>query len=126
MHALQEKLLSLADGKNLGAMTLREIGGFIGETSPQKIKHHLAQLEKRGLIRIDKKEGVIERTGKAGWVKGLLHDAKLLTIPIIGSANAGPAQIFANTNIEGYLRVSSNLLERPSARSSHRLFALKV
>lgn len=126
MHTLQEKLLALADRKNLGQMTLREIGGLVGETSPQKIKHHLAQLEKRGLIRVNKKEGVIERTGKSGWVKSLLKDARLLTIPIIGSANAGPAQIFANTNVEGYLRVSSNLLERSSARSLHRLFALKV
>jgi len=57
-------------------------------------------------------------------VKGILKNAKLLSIPILGAANAGPATIFANTNIEGYLRVSSTLLERP--RLAHRLFALKV
>ena len=32
--------------------------------------------------------------------------------------------VFANSNIEGYLRVSSTLV--PRQRSSHRLFALKV
>ena len=39
------------------------------------------------------------------------------------SGECGPAQIFAESNIQGYLRVSSTLLDR---RSQHRLFALKV
>ncbi len=57
-------------------------------------------------------------------VAGILKNAKLLSIPILGSANAGPAMVFANSNIEGYLRISSTLVARP--RLSHRLFALKV
>ena len=57
-------------------------------------------------------------------VKGILKNANLLSIPILGAANAGPAMVFANSNIEGYLRVSSTLIERP--RLTHRLFALKV
>ena len=68
MHTIQEKLLKLSETKNLGQMTLREIGSFIGETSPQKVKHHLQQLEKRGLIRIDKKAGIIEKAGKGGLI----------------------------------------------------------
>lgn len=123
MHKIQEKLLQQADKKNLGKYTLREIGGFVGETSPQKIKHHLQQLEKRGFIRVDKANGLIEKASEQGSIKGILKNARLLSIPILGSANAGPAMIFANSNIEGYLRVSSNLLERPTG---HRLFALKV
>jgi repressor LexA len=125
MHTIQQKLLALAEKKNLGNYTLREIGGFVGETSPQKIKHHLQQLEKRGFIHINKMEHTITSTKQQGTtVKGILKNAKLLSIPILGAANAGPAMVFANSNIEGYLRVSSTLLERP--RLSHRLFALKV
>lgn len=123
MHKIQEKLLQQADKKNLGKYTLREIGAFVDETSPQKIKHHLQQLEKRGFIRVDKSHGLIEKIGEQSSVKGLLKNARLLSIPILGSANAGPAMVFANSNIEGYLRVSSSLLERPTG---HRLFALKV
>lgn len=123
MHKIQEKLLQLSEKKNLGKYTLREIGGFVGETSPQKIKHHLQQLEKRGFINIDKNNHLIERAAQQGSLKGILKNARLLSIPILGSANAGPAMVFANSNIEGYLRVSSNLLERPT---THRLFALKV
>ena len=122
MHSIQEKLLKLAQEKNLGHMTLREMGSFVGEHSPQKIKHHLQQLEKRGLIRVDKVKGLIEKTHH-GWVKGLLRKGRLLTIPILGAASAGPAQILAEENIEGYLRISSNLLRR---KANDNLFALKV
>jgi repressor LexA len=123
MHKIQEKLLQQADKKNLGKYTLREIGAFVGETSPQKIKHHLQQLEKRGFLRVNKNAGLIKKVGEQASIKGILKNGRLLSIPILGSANAGPATIFANANIEGYLRVSSNLLERPTG---HRLFALKV
>lgn len=47
--------------KNIGRWTLREIGALVGEKSPQKIKHHITQLEKRGLIRIDRVNDVIEK-----------------------------------------------------------------
>ena len=126
MHTIQQKLLVLAEKKNLGNFTLREIGGFVGETSPQKIKHHLQQLEKHGFIHANKMEHTITTTKQqeASTIKGILKNAKLLSIPILGAANAGPATIFANANIEGYLRISSTLLDRP--RLSHRLFALKV
>lgn len=125
MHKIQQKLLALAEKKNLGNLTLREIGGFVGETSPQKIKHHLTQLEKHGFITINKTEHMITTTKQQGTaVKGILKGANLLSIPILGAANAGPAMVFANSNIEGYLRVSSSLLPRP--RLAHRLFALKV
>ncbi len=125
MHIIQQKLLGLAEKKNLGRMTLREIGVFIGETSPQKVKHHLAQLEKKGFITVNKMEQTIETTRQQGaTAKSGLRGASLLSIPILGAANAGPAMVFANANIEGYLRVSSSLLEQ--RRVGHRLFALKV
>lgn len=124
MHELQQKLLRLAQDRNLGRLTLDEIGRLLGlkERSPQKVKHHLNQLEKRGLIRIDRSRGVVEKTSQ-GKVSGLLKKAKLLSLPILGAANAGPAQLFAEPNIEGYLRVSSTLLGR---RASKGIFALKV
>ncbi|MBI3765967.1 MAG: hypothetical protein HY277_05635 [Ignavibacteriales bacterium] len=122
MHILQEKLLKLAQEKNIGQYTLRQIGKFVGEESPQLIKHHLNQLERKGLIRIDRKMGLIERTGQKS-LSGLLKKARLLAIPVLGSANAGPAQLFAEENIEGFLRVSSTFVNVPA---THKLFALKV
>jgi repressor LexA len=122
MHLLQQKILKLAHEFNLGQHTLRQIGEMVGEVSPQKIKHHLQQLEKRGLIRIDKIKGIIEKSAQ-GSVSGLLTSARLLSIPILGSANAGPALLLAEQNIEGYLRISSTFI---GTRARHHLFALKV
>jgi repressor LexA len=122
MHELQEKLLKLAQEENLGLLTLREMGAKIGVRSPQIVKHHLGQLQKKGLVRIDKIKGIVEKT-QPGWVKGFLDTAKLLSIPIIGTANAGPALAIAEGNIEGYLRISSTLI-RP--KNVETFFALKV
>lgn len=123
MHEIQRKLLSLAENINLAELTLREIGAKIGETSPQKVKHHLQQLEKRGLIRIDKVKGIIEKAS-AGLVAGLGNTMRLFAIPILGAANAGPAVDISDQRIEGYLRVSSTMLLRK--RKADHLFALKV
>lgn len=122
VHRLQVKLLRIVQDKNLGQYTLREIGEFVGERSPQVIKHHLNQLEKKGLIRVDRAKRIIEKASQK-WVNGLLKNARLLAIPILGSANAGPARLFAEENIEGYLRVSSTMIPVPPTR---KLFALKV
>src|ERR1043165_4346625 len=103
MHELQWKLLNLAEDDNLGRYTLRALGAMIGEGAPQKIKHHLTQLEKRGLIRIDRSKSLIERT-RQGSVTSSLKGARLLSIPILGAANAGAANLAVQTHIEGYLK----------------------
>jgi SOS-response transcriptional repressor LexA len=93
--------------------------------SPQKIKHHLLQLQKRGFLTIDRSRGVMGRTPAApGWSKGLLNKPKkLFSIPIVGTANCGPATLFAEENFEGFLRVSSKLVGRSRPAG---LFALRA
>ena len=116
MHAIQEKLLKLIDDKNIGGFTLRQIGGLIGEKLPQKVKHHLSHLERKGFILIDRKNKKISRISnkaKAGDI--------FISIPIVGSANCGPANIYADQNIEGYLKISKRLA--PNKKS---VFALRA
>lgn len=108
MHKIQQNLLKLSGEKNLGAMTLREIGAQIGERYPQKIKHHLSQLEKKGFLKISKVKGIIEKT-KPGKIA---DTTSLLSVPILGTANCGPATFYADSNYEGYLKVSSSLLNK--------------
>ena len=124
MHSIQEKLLQVAENKNLGQMTLREIGALVGESSPQKVKHHMTQLQKKGLLKIDKAKGVVKKTMQE-WENALDGSSRILSIPILGAVNAGPAQIFAETNIEGFLKVSSALLS-PAPRDAQTFLALKV
>lgn len=116
MHALQKSLLEFTTSHDLGCMTLREIGLLVGETHPQKIKHHLAQLEQKGLIEINRTQRIIRRV-----YPEMASDKRLVTIPILGSADCGPATIFAEENIHGYLKISSKIIERKFG-----LFALKA
>lgn len=106
MHIIQEKILKLIDRKSIQGMTLRKIGEEIGEQFPQKVKHHLSQLESKGLIKINKKDKSVSRNNA-----GLIKNGDLISIPIVGSANCGVATIFANENIEGYIKISKNILK---------------
>jgi hypothetical protein len=91
-------------------MMAEEIG--MRSESPPKIKHHLLQLQKRGFLTIDRAKGVMARAeSRPTWAKGSL-DAKsrLLSIPLVGAANCVPATIFAEQNVQGFLRISSKLV----------------
>lgn len=127
MHEIQDKLLMLSREQNLAKLSLREIARLIGmpDEPPQKIKHHLTQLQKKGFLSIDRAKGIMERSdAKPGWSKGLLDKAaKLFSIPIIGTANCGPATIFAEQNFQGFLRVSSKLVGRTKPTG---LYAIKA
>jgi len=107
MHQIQQQLLQLAAKKNLGSMSLREIGALINVPAPQKVKHHLEQLEKKGLLSGRQGSGVLTKVKS-----GLDKSRRLVSLPIIGSANCGPATIYAEANIEGYLKISPKLLPR--------------
>lgn len=116
MHNIQEKLLQVMQNKNLNGMTLREIGEMIGEKFPQKVKHHLDQLQKRGLVKIDRTKKTIMKS-----IGGAIKNTQLISIPIVGAANCGPATIFANENIEGYLKISKTIL-----RKFKNIFAIRA
>ena len=116
MHYIQEKLLKLIDHQNISGLTLREVGSLVNETLPQKIKHHLSQLERKGFIIIDKKNSIIKRT--SGDIK---NSDVFISIPIYGTANCGPRTIYANQNLEGYLKVSKKMLPKKD-----KIFALRA
>jgi len=127
MHPIQKKLLELSKRKNLAKLSLREMASMIGmpEESPQKIKHHLLQLQKKGFITIDRNQGIMKRTKfTPTWASGLLKKAsQLFSIPIIGTANCGPANIFAEQNFQGFLKVSGKLIGKSKPDG---LFAIKA
>lgn len=122
MHKTQQLLLELSKKHNVARMTLREIARAIGlpDEAPQKIKHHLAQLEKKGFLRVDRVKGVSQTTKAESKKKS---GVKILAIPIIGTANCGPATVFAEQNFTGFLHVSARLVERAQAWG---LFAIKA
>ncbi len=109
MHHLQKQLLNLAHNQDLGVLSLRQIAKLVGvENKPQIVKHHLQQLEKHGLLQVNFDEKLIKPV-KRGFN---MPQAKRLffSLPIFGTANCGPATVFAEERIEGYLKVSAKML----------------
>ena len=109
MHILQEKLLNLADQHALGRLKLRQIAHLLGDPGlhPQKVKHHLSQLEKRGLLKVERNNGVIERIRS-----NATRQRSFISVPILGAANCGEALQLAEDHIEGYLRLSRSMLKK--------------
>lgn len=97
-------------------MSLRDIGKLIQEKSPQKIKHHLLQLEKNGFMQIDRLAKVMVKTRPYTSTR-----SSLMAIPIYGTANCGPATAYAEQEVEGYLRISGKLLSKKKG-----VFAIKA
>lgn len=116
MHDLQKRLLECVTRHDLGRMTLREIGELVGETHPQKVKHHLFQLEQKGLVEVDRPHKIVRKADPDRNSSG-----RFVVIPILGSADCGPATIFADENVQGYLKVSRKLIDGRSG-----LFAVRA
>jgi SOS-response transcriptional repressor LexA len=116
MHSIQQKLLKLADTYNIGNMSFRDVARILGEDHPQTVKHHLEQLEKKELIEWDKENKVITKK-----VTGVVSNIDFTTIPIMGSANCGQANVYADEKIEGHLKVSNKLLGNRNS-----VFAIKA
>jgi|WetSurMetagenome_2_1015567.scaffolds.fasta_scaffold01167_12 SOS-response transcriptional repressor LexA len=122
IHQIQQKLLILAKEKNLGDLTLRKIGDLIDETgSPQKIKHHLNKLIEKGLLLV----GADGKTLKPAS-GGLDERFKIISLPIIGSANCGEAAVCAEQKVEGYLKISLKILGDNFKNKIGELFVLRA
>lgn len=119
MHTIQQKILNLIDSCDLGKLSLRRIGMLVGvgDKHPQKIEFHLQQLERKGFIKRDKKNKTIKR------LRGKSPDDIFVSLPIVGAANCGEANIFADEKIEGFLKISRSLLKQ---KNTKKLFAIKA
>ncbi len=111
MHIIQKQLLDLiATHEDFGSYSLRKIAQMVGaEGKPQTAKYHLQKLAKDGLIQMNLEAGVIKLV-KRGYAKA--STSPIYSLPVVGSANCGPATIFAEQNIDQYLKISSSLLPR--------------
>ncbi len=95
--------------------SVREIGEAVGVTSTSTVHGHLAQLEKRGLIRRNPtKPRAIEVMDEDH-----LHSRLLPTVPLLGKVTAG-MPITAIEDIEGYMAMPSPV------HDADTVFALRV
>ncbi len=114
MLETREKIQRLARVMDINKLSYREIGRQIanpvsGSVHPQIVKNIIIKLKEEGLI------------SNAGNI--VATTARLVTIPILGKANAGPATHVAGSDELGTLKVSASLL--PNSNYSD-LYALEV
>jgi SOS-response transcriptional repressor LexA len=118
MHTIQEKILAVAGKQSLKGLSLRAIGDLIGEHNvPMTVKHHLTQLEKRGLLKIDWETKTYE-TVKRGTED---THSNFVNVPILGAADCGPARQVAEARPQGYLKMSKRIL-----KNGKGVFALRA
>ena len=107
------------------APSLQEICKHLGVSSPATVHEHLSALASKGFLEREKNQKrSITLTPLAPWERSSSTGESLespyantvgldsISLPIVGSANCGPADILAEENIEGYLKVSKSLLNR--------------
>lgn len=113
----------MAKVRDLSKLSYREIGRQLADSDdvyirvhPQNVIYHLDQLISGGLLEASQRP-------QKGQVTMPDFVVKLANIPIVGSANCGPANIFADERIEGYLRVSPTKLR---SKNYQHLYALRA
>jgi len=123
MHKIQQKILGLAENKNLAGLTLRQIGELISEKgSPQKIKHHLNKLIEAGLLLVSADGNKIIKT-KAGINK----KNGLISLPILGDANCGQALSFADdAPVSEFVKVSVGIIGHSLMKRIKDIFVLRA
>lgn len=118
MHPIQQKLQALVQKEDISKMSLREIGKRIGvDNSPQKIKHHLAQLQRKGYLNIDHTANIFTSIQNT-----IRNSVNFIKIPILGDANCGTATMMATEEVKGYLQIATSALKQ----NSKSLFALQA
>jgi len=127
MHPIQEKLVHLSKTRDLSKLSYREIGRQLADSDspsarvhPTNVKYHLDQLIGDGLIDATQRPVVRSQRLTANFTNFNLN---LVKVPIVGSANCGPATIFADDKIEGYLQVSPLILK---SKNYNDLYALRA
>jgi SOS-response transcriptional repressor LexA len=106
MNENQRKIIELAQKRDISKMGFREIGRELGIPNPQTVIYHLGQLKKKGLLYLD-----IEKRQRVAEPKAFIMD-KIFNIPLVGSANCGPAMELAQENIRHYLKISQKSIKR--------------
>ncbi len=115
MNQVQDKILNLLKDQGSVPLRYRELGRRIGEKYPQTVKHHIESLKEKNLIE--------EKNGFLTLVKKDVKSDKFLTLPFYGLANCGPALVFADDRIKGYIKISKNVFDNKNLKNIYLIKA---
>jgi len=123
------KLLAIADVHNLNELGLREIGRMMNpggkEVHPETVKFHWKKLFEAGKIGYLPKSKARKLNRKPSMVEeNVLGDGRsLVTIPVRGVANCGPASYYADDEDQGYIHLSSTMLKTSRKKDLYAILA---
>ncbi len=123
MNEIEQKILDKASTYSLDKLTLREIGEAVSSKPlhPQTVKYYLEKLQQKGRLAVDFKNKIIRRVNT-----GQVDNSNLIALPILGAANAGPAAIYADEYINGFLKLSPKMLEAQALINKDNIFVIEV
>src|ERR1035437_8984450 len=95
------------------APSLDEIRRHFKLASVSTAHYYVARLQKEGYLEKESNQPRSININSNDIIKNIIpKKIESFSIPVLGSANAGPATIFAEENINGYLKVSRNELNK--------------
>jgi len=98
LHKIQRQLLeALPQTPNVGSFSLRAIGDLVDVSNPQQVRHHIQQLEKKGLLRWDVNEAIVPSSP----VQDVVY------LPLYATAECGPTGFLTQENAIDEVAVSS-------------------
>ena len=104
------------------APSLDEIRQHFKLVSVSTAHYYVGRLEKEGYLKKESNQPRSISIEKDRIVKpNISKTTESISIPVLGSANAGPAVLFAEENVEGYLKVPTTLINKRDS-----VFALRV
>ena len=114
MNEIQEKILAIAETKDLGSITYYKLSKILDVDHPYKVKYAIDRLVDKGLL---------TRSGSS--ITKVLSNSPdgLIRIPYYGEVNCGEATALADDRIQSYLEVSPSIV---SGDVINNLFALRA
>lgn len=110
MDDIYSRLTAIAKQTDIEEFSLQELADKIGLKYRSQAKHYKEKAEKDGLL-------VRNSVGKLVPAPSA-NAPSLITVPIIGDANCGPALSYANDTVTGSLSFSPSILRRPLSRNA--------
>ncbi len=106
------------------APSLEEVQKHFKFASVSTAHYHVEKLRAGGYVEREAKQAramTIAPFEFSMSLSGTLSGFEFASVPLVGSANCGPAELLAEENIEGYLTVKKTMLPRASG-----IFALRA
>ena len=107
MNETMREVLEFHRKNDIREVGIRETARRLNITNPQTVLYYLKKIEKQGWLYFDPKTKKREPAKNKAFTVD-----KYFNIPVVGSANCGPAMELALEDIQAFLKISKKLMDR--------------